>query len=71
MLMCTVTIEYNRNRKAIDLLLSAIEELGAKVVTTKDEDPHYSPEFIAKMQRGMEAYKKGECVTVDLDNLWN
>ena len=43
--MCTVTIEYSENRKAIDLLLSAIRELGAVVTITEENEPRYNPAF--------------------------
>jgi len=67
--MCTVTIEYSKNSKAIDLLISAIRELGA-VVTINEEEPHYNPEFVAKMERGMEDHKMGRCVKIAIDDLW-
>ena len=69
--MCTVTIEYNENRKAIDLLLSAIKELGAVVTVSKDDDIKYNPEIMEKVQRGMEEHRQGKCVKIPIEQLWN
>ena len=66
--MCTVTITYNDNFDAIDALIEKIKAYGATVVS--EENPEYDPEFVAKIQRGMEEHKKGECVKVAIEDLW-
>lgn len=68
--MCTVTIEYSKNRKEIDALLSVMRKLGAIVTVSKDEEPQYNPEIVAKVKRGREAYKRGECVKIAVEDLW-
>lgn len=68
--MCTVTIEYSKNRKEIDALLSVMQKLGAIVTVSKDEEPQYNPEIVAKVERGREAYKHGECVKIAIEDLW-
>ncbi len=68
--MCTVTIEYSKNRKEIDALLSVMRKLGAIVTVSKDEEPQYNPEIVAKVERGREAYKRGECVKIAVEDLW-
>jgi hypothetical protein len=35
-----------------------------------EEKSPYDPEFVAKINRGVEAARKGQGVRVDLDNLW-
>ncbi|MBO7652585.1 MAG: hypothetical protein J6S84_07745 [Bacteroidales bacterium] len=67
--MCIATIEYSKNKKEIDTLLSIIKKLGA-VVTISKEEPKYNPEIVAKAERGREAYKRGECVKIAIEDLW-
>ena len=66
--MCTVTITYNDNFDAIDALIEKIKACGATVVSEKS--PEYNPEFVAKIQRGMESYRKGEYEVVEVEDLW-
>ncbi len=66
--MCTVTITYNDNFDTIDALIDKIKAYGATVVNEKN--PEYNPEFVAKIQRGMESYKKGEYEIVEVEDLW-
>lgn len=68
--MCTVTIEYSKNKKEIDALLSIMRKLGAIVTISKEEEPKYNPEIVAKAERGREAYKRGECVKIAIEDLW-
>jgi len=68
--MCTATIEYSKNKKEIDTLLSIIRKLGAIVTVSNDDEPKYNPEIVAKVERGREAYKRGECVKIAIEDLW-
>ena len=68
--MCIATIKYSKNKKEIDTLLSIIKKLGAVVTISKEEEPKYNPEIVAKAERGREAYKRGECVKIAIEDLW-
>ncbi len=68
--MCTVTIEYSENRKAIDLLLSAIRELGAVVTITDENEPRYNPEILKKAEESRIAHRNGQCVKMAVEDLW-
>lgn len=36
----------------------------------KDKKSPYNPEFVAKIRRGEEDYKKGNTFSIDLKSLW-
>jgi len=51
--------------------LAAIKAfMKALKIDFKSEKSPYDPEFVAKINRGVEAARKGKGVRVDLDNLW-
>ena len=66
--MCTVTITYDSKDTVIADLIAKIKSRGAMVVA--NDEVEYDPEFVAKIERGREQIVKGECVEVDIDNLW-
>ena len=66
--MCTVTITYDNNDTVISDLIAKIRNRGALVVT--NDEMEYDSEFLAKIERGREQIAKGECVKIDIDNLW-
>ncbi len=66
--MCTVTITYDNKDTVIADLIAKIKSRGAMVVT--NDEVEYDPEFVAKIERGREQIAKGECVKIDIDNLW-
>ena len=68
--MCTVTIEYSKNKREMNALLSVMRKLGAIVTVSKEDEPKYNPEIVAKTERGREAYKRGECVKIAIEDLW-
>ena len=66
--MCTVTITYDNNDTVISDLIAKIRNRGALVVT--NDEMEYDSELLAKIERGREQIAKGECIKVDIDNLW-
>lgn len=66
--MCTVMITYDDNFDAINSLIEKIKGYGATVV--REDATDYDPEFVAKLQRGMEDHKMGKCVKVAVEDLW-
>ena len=66
--MCTVTITYDNNDTVISDLIAKIRNRGALVVT--NDEMEYDSELLAKIERGREQIAKGECVKIDIDNLW-
>ena len=44
---------------------------GVKKVKTKTTEPKYDPEIVAKVKRGREDFKKGKCVTIKAEDIWN
>ena len=66
--MCTVTITYDNKDTVIADLIAKIKSRGAMVVA--NDEVEYDPEFVAKIERGREQITKGECVKIDIDNLW-
>lgn len=68
--MCTATINYTKNRREIDLLLSVIKKLGAVVSIDKSDEYEYNPEIVRKVEEGRAAYNRGDYEVLDVDNLW-
>ncbi len=68
--MCTVTIEYSKNRKEIDALLSVMRKLGAIVTISKEEEPKYNHEILQKAEESRIAHLNGQCVKMNIEDLW-
>ena len=67
---CGIIISNDKiNIFVIADLIAKIKSRGAVVVS--NDELEYNPEFVAKVQRGHAAYLNGECVKVDVDNLWS
>ncbi len=68
--MCTVTIEYSKNKKEIDTLLSIMRKLGAIVTISKEDEPKYNPEILQKAEESRIAHLNGQCVKMNIEDLW-
>ena len=71
--METITLRYDATNPALRALMAAFLKLDGvtKVKVTKSVEPEYDPEVVAKVKRGREAFRKGECVTVKAEDVWN
>ena len=71
--METITLRYDATNPALRALMAAFLKLDGvtKVKSTKTTESDYDPEMVAKVKRGQEAFRKGECVTVKAEDVWN
>lgn len=71
--METITLRYDATNPALRALMAAFLKLDGvtKVKSTKTTETEYDPEMVAKVKRGQDAFRKGECVTVKAENVWN
>ena len=74
--METITLQYDASIPGLKGLITSILKLDGvtKVKTakvSKAAEPEYDPEMVAKIRRGREAIKRGECVTIKASEIWN
>ena len=57
--------------KGLHIIGKELQEFGSVARASEKYDQGYSPEIISKVKRGMEDYKKGRCVKIPIENLWD
>ena len=67
--MCTETITYDENSNDITALIDKIRALGAHVEMANQ--PTYSPDFVAKVQKSKEDYISGRYKKISPSDIWN
>lgn len=67
--MATITLQYDGRNAALKQLIQLFLTLGGRVV--EDKEPKYDPEMVSKVRRGREDFKKGKCVTIKAEDIWN
>jgi len=67
--MATITLHYDGRNTAFKQLIQLFLTLGGRVV--EENEPEYDPEMVAKVRRGREDFKKGKCVTIKAEDIWN
>lgn len=68
--MATITLHYDGRSASAKSLLEFLRTLSF-VKVSEDKDPEYDPEMVAKVRRGREDFKKGKCVTIKAEDIWN
>ena len=69
--MATITITYDGRSASAKSLLAFLRTLSFIRIGEENADNSYDPEMVAKIERGREAFRKGECVTVKAEEIWN
>lgn len=67
--MATIKLQYDGRNAAFKQLIQLFLTLGGRVV--EEKEPQYDPEIVAKVRRGREDFKKGKCVTIKAEDIWN
>lgn len=66
--MSTITIEVDeKNLAFVKTLLEHLK--GVKNVTIQEGSP-YSADFVNSVKEGREEYKRGECTSISVEDLW-
>lgn len=62
---------YPKHNATFKQLIQLFLTLGGRIVDDHDDEPKYDPEMVAKVRRGREDFKKGKCVTIKAEDIWN
>ena len=68
--MATITLQYDARSASAKSLLAFLRTLSFIKISEDEETPH-DPEMVAKIRRGRDDFKKGNCVTVKAEDIWN
>ena len=66
----TVTLEYDSKNDALKQVLQLFVTLGGNIIDVENDDDLNNPDFLAKIKRGQEDYKKGNYKIIKTEDLW-
>ena len=69
--METITMQYDKHNAAFQQLIQLFLTLGGQIVEQKADNEEFDPEIVAKVKRGREDFRNGNCVTIKAEEIWN
>ena len=65
------TISFEVDDKNLSFVKTLLEHLkGVKNITVQDEESPYKTDFVNSVKEGREEYKRGECTSISVEDLW-
>lgn len=64
-----IHFKTSKQKNIVKKILKALDT-EFETTSTHRKEKRYNPEFVAKIKKSAEDYKKGRARTVDIDSIW-